>query len=431
MERFFKPLKPKTVTSPSLPPSSSSNAGSCSTANKRTSSGAVFAAAKRQRSDQSDDTAAAAAAAAASPRKVVTWNCNGLTSRLSSSSDLAGFVGFVQREAPDVVFLQETRMPAAAPPGAKPGDGQQRNRAKVHIGQGKKGREDNELVVKTFSGFSAPLAGYRPYWSLADKKYAGSGALVSRKLKPLSVRYSLLDEGSECKQHDAEGRIILLEFADYLLLATYSPNNGVVEEYFQRRRDWDAKITAFVAGTHAAAAEGRGKPLIYVGDLNCAATDSDLSHPAFFRQIVMDRNANGPPLAAENRGQPGCTTGERLRFAAMLEAGALVDVYRQQTPTTGPAGAALPASAAAGPLFSWRGTPGRDIPEAGRYYGKGMRIDHLLVSELLLQPRDGQSAWRVKRAAIHGHGFMREGFFGSDHCPMVLELERTPTPTQK
>ena len=71
------------------------------------------------------------------------------------------------------------------------------------------------------------------------------------------------------------------------------------------------------------------------------------------------------------------------------------------------------------------------IPEAGRYYGKGMRIDHLLVSELLLQPRDGQSAWRVKRAAIHGHGFMREGFFGSDHCPMVLELERTPTPTQK
>ena len=53
------------------------------------------------------------------------------------------------------------------------------------------------------------------------------------------------------------------------------------------------------------------------------------------------------------------------------------------------------------------------------------------LSELLLQPRDGQSAWRVKRAAIHGHGFMREGFFGSDHCPMVLELERTPTPTQK
>ena len=34
--------------------------------------------------------------------------------------------------------------------------------------------------------------------------------------------------------------------------------------------------------------------------------------------------------------------------------------------------------------WTWRGTPGRDVPAAGRYYGKGMRIDHLLVSDLLL-----------------------------------------------
>jgi hypothetical protein len=84
------------------------------------------------------------------PMKIVTWNCNGLSSRLSNADNLKAFVAFVEKEAPDIIFLQEVRMSAAGPPGAKPGDGQARNRAKVHVGAGKKGREDNDLVTKTF-----------------------------------------------------------------------------------------------------------------------------------------------------------------------------------------------------------------------------------------------------------------------------------------
>ena len=71
---------------------------------------------------------------------------------------------------------------------------------------------------------AAPLAGYRPYFSLADKKYAGSAALVSRKLKPLSVRYTLDSthgggEAGAGPEHDPEGRVLLLEFDHWQLLA--------------------------------------------------------------------------------------------------------------------------------------------------------------------------------------------------------------------
>lgn len=133
----------------------------------------------------------------------------------------------------------------------------------MHVGPGKKGKEDNDLVTRTFHGFGAPVQEYRPFWSLADKKYAGSAALVRRSLPPpLSVRFRL-EEGANTASHDAEGRIILLEFEAFQLLGTYrctvcmqgscslaltlalsfalalgSPNNGVTEEMFQRRRDW-------------------------------------------------------------------------------------------------------------------------------------------------------------------------------------------------
>jgi exonuclease III len=180
---------------------------------------------------------------------------------LASDQDLGSFVRFVRREAPDVILLQEVRMAAAGPPGAKPGDGQPRHRGKVHVGSGKKGREDSQLLDKAFHGFAAPLADYRPYLSLADKKYAGSAALVSRKLKPLSVRYRLGVAGDDAGggggggvaaagEHDPEGRVLLLEFQHWQLLATYTPNNGVSPSSFERRRRWDAALTSFVRRAH-------------------------------------------------------------------------------------------------------------------------------------------------------------------------------------
>ena len=100
---------------------------------------------------------------------------------------------------------------------------------------------------------------------------------------------------------------------------------------------------------------------------------------SFFRNVEMD-DQRGAIVLPENRGQPGCTPAERKRFAAMVEAGRLTDVYRSMAP------------AGRKPNFTWRGTPGRDVPTAGRYYGKGMRIDHLLVSDLLLGAKPDEAS---------------------------------------
>ena len=417
MERFFKPLKPK------RPAETEENKEGSAAGCKRPRISAVggpFA-----RSTGAAASSGASMSSLEHAAKIVTWNCNGLPSRLASKEDLDTFVGFVKHEQPDIIFLQETRMAAACPLRAKAGDGQRRQRSKVQVGVGKKGRLESDLITKVFHGFSAPLAMYRPYWSLADTRYAGSAALVKREVKPLSVRFTLDDDNSA--EHDPEGRIVRLEFDTFQLLATYTPNNGTREDAqhasFQRRRDWDAKITSFVARAHAAAAASppTGKPLIYVGDLNCAETDADLSHPQFFRQMVMDREA--APLERLNVGQPGCTRGERQRFSLMRSEGHLQDAFRLHE-SAAAATSAAGGGRTGGCEFTWRGTAGRDVAESGRYYGKGMRIDHLLVSQLLLQPMETRPRWRVVRADIVGSGADRRNFFGSDHCPMVLALER-------
>ena len=65
---------------------------------------------------------------------------------------------------------------------------------------------------------------------------------------------------------------------------------------------------------------------------------------------------------------------------------------------------------------TWRGTPGAppNPPEYGRYYGKGMRIDYVLIQRPLRA--------RLVRTAVLGHGAQRHGFLGSDHCPLLLKL---------
>lgn len=174
---------------------------------------------------------------------------------------------------------------------------------------------------------------------------------------------------------------------------------------FAKRQDWDHQVMNFVQ--HMAKSP---KPLVYVGDLNCAHTDADLSHPEFFRKTMASR-FNAPDEA--DRGQPAATQNERRRFGAMLEAGKLVDMYRRCHPDAGE-GDAIDRD---GPLYTWRGV-GEDMYAYG---GKGMRIDHCLVSEKFAQ--------QVEEVRICGRGAgttRGEGFFGSDHCPMLAKLSGTP-----
>jgi exonuclease III len=214
------------------------------------------------------------------------------------------------------------------------------------------------------------------------------------------------------------------------LLGTYVPNNGVTEISFARRREWDADVETFLrarqqristsmassssnssstpsttatAAATAAAATTTIKPLVWLGDMNVASTWEDVGpSPDWFR------NKNGQDaIHINDRGQPGFTINEQKRFNNLLSVGNLVDAYRMIHPI---------------PNWSidvtWRGTPGVDIPKASRYYGKGMRIDYILVSQELL------ASYHVMNATLYGKGgVMRDGFLGSDHCPLLLTIE--------
>ncbi len=101
------------------------------------------------------------------------------------------------------------------------------------------------------------------------------------------------------------------------------------------------------------------------------------------------------------RGQPGYTLIEQRRFGRILEEGRLIDAFRHMNPT--------PCEND----FTWRGHG----PEHARYYGRGMRIDYTIVSRDLLE------MVRIVRAVVLGRGIDMKNFYGSDHCPILLELK--------
>lgn len=113
------------------------------------------------------------------------------------------------------------------------------------------------------------------------------------------------------------------------------------------------------------------KPVVLCGDLNVAHNEIDLKNP-------------GP-----NRGNAGFSDEERGKFNELLDAG-FVDTFRSLHPDL--AGA-----------YSWWSYRGN-----ARARNTGWRIDYFLVSEAL---RD-----RIESASIYSE------VFGSDHCPVGLEL---------
>ena len=123
---------------------------------------------------------------AADPETLITWNANGLMPRVASEIDLAALQARVRESSPDVICLQEARVKAfCANPKAKPGDGALRYRARPSDKEMKKGGPLNKALR------SAPLDGYKVFWSLADGRYAGTAMFVSKRLGVPVVVYSI------------------------------------------------------------------------------------------------------------------------------------------------------------------------------------------------------------------------------------------------
>ena len=205
-----------------------------------------------------------------------------------------------------------------------------------------------------------PLPGYHQFWNYAEKK-GYSGTAIFAKEQPLSVSY-----GVGVPELDMEGRLITLEYPDFYLVTCYTPNAQQGLARIDHRLKWDAAFRAYLKKLDAC------KPVIACGDLNVAHQEIDLKNPG------------------SNRGNPGFSDEERESFGTLLEAG-FTDSFRYLHPdATG--------------IYSWW-----SYRFNARKNNAGWRIDYFLVSERI---RD-----KITAAPIH------TGIFGSDHCPVVLELD--------
>lgn len=311
--------------------------------------------------------------------RMISWNVNGLRAVLKK-----GFEDIVCQFDADVVALQETKLQA---------------------GQA-----------------ALDLPQYREFWSYAEKK-GYSGTAVFAKEEPLQVLHGL-----GFPHLDTEGRIVACEFPEYWFVCVYTPNAQNELARIDHRMEWDDAFRDFCKGLEegvlpagvpveragadgnvvlrpeAGRGEGKNgadvipesapmgdghlptqwlpltqpgesaqlKPVVMCGDFNVAHNEIDLKNP-------------GP-----NRGNAGFSDEEREKFDKLLDAG-FTDTFRSTHPDL--AGA-----------YSWW-----SYRFNARKNNAGWRIDYFLVSDALTP--------RIEAASIYNE------VFGSDHCPVGLELD--------
>ena len=202
--------------------------------------------------------------------------------------------------------------------------------------------------------------GYTSYWNYAEKK-GYSGTAVFTRQTPVAVTY-----GMGIEEHDHEGRIITLEMEDHYLVCVYTPNSQDGLRRLGYRMEWEDAFRQYLL------ALDKKKPVVVCGDMNVAHKEIDLKNPA------------------TNHQNAGFTDEEREKMTVLLGSG-FTDTFRHLYPD------------AVG-RYSWW-----SYRFHAREKNVGWRIDYFLVSSRL--------ASRVKSADICSD------VMGSDHCPVLLELE--------
>lgn len=201
--------------------------------------------------------------------------------------------------------------------------------------------------------------GYTRIWHSAQRK-GYSGTAIFTKHTPISV-----SKGMD-NYVDDEGRLITLEYDKFYLITCYTPNSKEQLARIDYRMDFEDKLREYMLKL------GRKKPVILCGDLNVAHEEIDLKNPK------------------TNRGNAGFSDQEREKFSMLLDSGH-TDTFRYLYPDkTG--------------AYSWW-----SYRFNSRANNAGWRIDYFVVSSSIKE--------RIKAADILSE------ITGSDHCPIMLELE--------
>lgn len=252
--------------------------------------------------------------------KLYSWNVNGIR-----AAQKKGLLDWMAAAQPDVLTVQETK--------ARP--------------------EQLDEALRNPEG-------YHTYWVSAEKKgYSGVG--LYSKVEPNDLKLGL---GIE--KFDSEGRTIIAEYDDFVLMTTYLPNGSRDHSRVPYKMEYKE---AFL--DYANALRDAGKSVIFVGDINTAHNEIDLARPK------------------QNTKTTGFLREERDWIDKVVAQG-YIDIYRDLNPDKEGA-------------YSWWSNR-----SGARERNVGWRIDMFYISPDL---RD-----KVETAEIHAD------VMGSDHCPISLTL---------
>jgi exonuclease III len=228
----------------------------------------------------------------------------------------------------------------------------------------------------------------------------GSGPLppdASRLLVPERVSF-----GMGLDVHDGEGRMVIMEFPLFTVCNLYVPNSGQALARLSYRVDeWDKDWLKYCLEKRRSS----GRPLVWLGDLNVAHT----------RLEVWNDGAKHLPK------QAGVTPEERASFQHQLDASGFVDAFRHLHPE------------ARGHYSYWSQRAGNRQPN------KGLRLDYFVCDPSLFVPpprdcpgggvsgggnvADVDARTISSRRAVVRDSYILHDVQGSDHCPVVLEIE--------
>jgi len=252
---------------------------------------------------------------------IISWNVNGLR-----AIHKKGSFDWILGESPDIVCIQETKsMPEQLPE-----------------------------EVKNPSG-------YHSYFHFPSVKKGYSGVAIYSKEKPLKVTRDL-----GVPAYDQEGRLIMAEYKDFILINTYFPNGGGPPERLHYKLEFYHYFLEFIDKLRKT-----NPNIIFCGDVNVAHTPIDISRPK------------------ENEGHVGFLPIERAWMDKLISHG-WVDVFRHFYPNE------------TGVYTYW------DMKSFARERNVGWRIDYFFCTEEMIS--------RIKSFETLSH------VLGSDHCPMRITL---------
>ena len=255
--------------------------------------------------------------------ELISWNVNGLRAVLKKD-----FIKSFQQINGDIFALQETKL------------------------------QETQLTDEM-----KQIEGYESYWSFATLKKGYSGVGVYARLKPEHFKTAI-----GISKFDVEGRIIEMDFGDFVFFNVYFPNGQMSQERLQYKLDFYDEFFKY-ADEH----KNSGRSLIITGDYNTAHNEIDLKNPK------------------ANKNTSGFLRIER-DWLDRIEENGYVDTFRHSYPDT--------------EKYSWW-----TYRFKARDRNIGWRIDYFFVTRDIID-----KGW-IKEA------FIDNDIFGSDHCPIGLVLE--------